>query len=209
MAGRRSMGPEPCRPRHSVECGTAVLIASLFGIWIVVPWLTGARLMPPAPHPDFYSAVIQPVGKPAAGPAAVPVIPGLHPEVLLRSLEPHGFDLSQPTERDGVFWTECRLGRNGAWYMVSLRGPTAHTVDQIVVRIEEPREPTVESGKVAFDFLAFMATVPFEGADPLAHRRWVEYQIHGGSTVMAGVQFTVVSIPAPRVRTLTLSLPAS
>lgn len=209
MAGRRSMGPDPCRPRHSVECGTAVLIASLFGIWVVVPWLTGARLMPPAPYPDFHTAVIQPSAKPIAGSSPVPVIPGLHPATVARSLEPHGFRLVEPIQRDGSFWTEYRLGRNGATYVVTLRGPTIHTVDQIVARIEEPREPDVNSGKVAFDFLAFMATVPFEGADPLAHRRWVEYRIHGGSKVMAGVRFTVVSEPAPRVRMLTLSMPGS
>jgi hypothetical protein len=121
-------------------------------------------------------------------------IPGLAPQDVYLNLEDRGFKCSEPElmgPDNEVRWT-CEKQVAQGEYLVEINSSDANSV-----RLVKAWVISRDSGRadpLAQDFLGYVATVPYEGAQPEEAKAWVERNV--GSKVSAefgGVSYTLGS----------------
>jgi hypothetical protein len=119
-------------------------------------------------------------------------IPGLTPQDVYLNLEDRGFKCSEPElmgSDNEVRWT-CEKQEPQGEYSVEINSKDANSVRFVEARVSS-NEPT-RADALARDFLGYVATIPYEGAQPEEAKAWVEQ--HVGSKVSAefgGVSYTL------------------
>lgn len=100
------------------------------------------------------------------------LIPGLVRTDVTVNLEERGFTCGSVEESDGYYSWLCQIDNDEASGFVTVYGRTLTTVDLI--------DASITAGDdVAGAILGFIATMPFEGAEPEAARGWVEATLPG------------------------------
>ncbi len=134
-------------------------------------------------------------------------IPGLSAVDVTGNLKNSGLQCAGPTStavRDVVVWT-CKGGSaNGDLayeVLITGRGPT---------RIESVNGTVFQFGAAASDtvatqFLGYLATTPYSGAQPAGAKAWVEANARGVSTSFGGVKFELTRASTGRAHFLVLS----
>jgi hypothetical protein len=119
-------------------------------------------------------------------------IPGLTPQDVYLNLENRGFKCSEPElmgPENEVRWT-CEKQEAQGEYSVEINSKDANSVRFVEARVIS-YEPA-RADALAKDFLAYVATIPYEGAQPHEAKAWVEQNV--GSKVSAefgGVSYTL------------------
>jgi len=113
-------------------------------------------------------------------PLSSPTIPGLTAADVTGNLERRGLDCTGIRIESGGTATWFCSGSAG---QVTVRGTSP-------TRIRAVNAAAFGSDRQAADFLGFVATVPYDGAQPQSARAWVESQVaSGGSTSFGGARF--------------------
>jgi hypothetical protein len=119
-------------------------------------------------------------------------IPGLTPQDVYLNLEDRGFECSEPElmgPENEVRWT-CEKQVAKGEYLAEIHSSDANSVRLLQAEVTS-FEPA-RADALAQDFLGYMATVPYEGAQPEEAKAWVERNV--GSKVSAefgGVSYTL------------------
>ena len=119
------------------------------------------------------------------------VFPGLAPEDVFQACEREGFEVSH---RPGTLQNEWTCKRE-AWpeeYEVQVFGPGPNPGEVSAVRgyfVSYGDEPQ----RLAAEFLGWVASTQYRGADPVAAKRWVGENIgrHGARTIIGGASFEI------------------
>ena len=167
---------------------------------IILGVLGGERLCsfpsPPSAPSQQTASSPQP---PATLNVARPSLPGLTSGVLRVNLEQRGLTCSGPrAERTTASWLcEGQDGANVSYRVEFLGAPTRiEYVTATVLQVgDEPDD------RLAATFLGFVATVPYDGAEPDQVRAWVEARISSGREIRIGPA-TFRLTGEPRTRSL-------
>jgi len=135
----------------------------------------------------------------------VGILPGLQPADVKINLEDRQFTcdlIFGPTDSDPYYKWECRSESANYVMLVEIWSKSLFTVDLIQSSIVQFGTPDDE---LAANFLGFMATMPFDGADPQSARNWVEVTLPTITTsgdvrnaTFGGVNFRLYGIPSAR-----------
>lgn len=149
-----------------------------------------------------------PAAAAAAIAQAVPaarVIPGMNSVDVHLNLTNRGFKREGPIQGDGYVANELRLTDVDSEMFCRIVGTDVANVTSINATFTNLGFPPERTGELAEEFLGYIASVPFTGADPQANKIWVSQNIDGGKTTVAGVSFEIHAT-TPRARTLTIEL---
>src|SRR5215212_8670026 len=131
----------------------------------------------------------EPKSKPKPEPSN---IPGLTPQDVYLSLENRGFTCSEPElmqPEDEVRWTCERQGTKGR-YLVEISSKDANSVRLLKAWVISHERARADA--LAGDFLGYVATVPYEGAQPEKAKAWVEQNVGSkASAEFGGVSYTL------------------
>ena len=131
-------------------------------------------------------------------------IPGITPADVYLPLEERGFKTEKIFDGDLGFTAVSESKFENVRHHVTSHGPNTRTVSTITL------VTTVNAGKsvepIALPIFAYLATLPYDGADPSKARQWVEQNINveGASTVIGGVKFEVLKV-GPFLRNMSIS----
>lgn len=142
-------------------------------------------------------------------PTRVASIPGSNPADIILSLEDRGFTCGSVEVWEGnedfpgdLYYRECRSSSSGYDLIVEILGYELLEVDSVQATALDYTEPF---GDLAIDFLGFMATIPYDGAEQEAARAWVEETLptiveNGDVRIMSfgGVAYSLYGIPTAR-----------
>lgn len=98
-------------------------------------------------------------------------IPGLHPADIKVNLEDREFECGDVEEGVTHYLWTCRREVSTIEFVVTFYARSLDTVDFLNAVVLQPASPAVE---IASPVLGFMATMPYDNADPDAARAWVE-----------------------------------
>jgi hypothetical protein len=141
----------------------------------------------------------KPESKPEPKPEPEPTIPGLMPVDVYGNLERQGFDCVGPDSvgPDQLWTCTSREGTNEQ--MVEIWGPDAGSVRYVeaVVLTSDANMTPILAGEL----FPHVATIPYEGAQPLRAQAWARE--HAGtaseagdaSTTIGGAKFTIYAMP--------------
>jgi hypothetical protein len=119
-------------------------------------------------------------------------IPGLTPQDVYLNLENRGFKCSEPEligPDNEVRWTCEKKGANGE-YLVEINSSDANSVRLVEAWVISD-DPARADG-LAQDFLGYVATVSYEGAQPEEAKAWVEQNVGSkASAEFGGVSYTL------------------
>jgi hypothetical protein len=119
-------------------------------------------------------------------------IPGLTPQDVYLDLENRGFKCSEPElmqPEDEVRWTCERQGDKGR-YLVEINSKDANSVRLLKAWVISHERARADA--LAGDFLGYVATVPYEGAQPEKAKAWVEQNVGSkASAKFGGVSYTL------------------
>jgi hypothetical protein len=119
-------------------------------------------------------------------------IPGLTPQDVYLDLENREFTCSEPElmqPEDEVRWTCERQGTKGR-YLVEISSKDANSVRLIKAWVISHERARADA--LAGDFLGYVATVPYEGAQPEKAKAWVEQNVGSkASAKFGGVSYTL------------------
>ena len=142
------------------------------------------------------------------------LLPGLRPEVVRANLEAKNLACELvylPSGNDPYYKWECK--REGLDYMINVEmwSKSMSTVDLIQAGIVQYGNP---DNSLSVDFLGFMATMPYDGADPQQARSWVKETLptitEKGDVreiTIGGVRFRLYGIPSARFLDIGEDLP--
>jgi hypothetical protein len=129
--------------------------------------------------------------KPEPGPAPRN-IPGLTPQEVYLNLENRDFKCSEPElmgPDNQVRWT-CEKKEANSEYLVEIDSSDANSVRLIEAWVIS-NEPA-RADALAQDFLGYVATVPYEGAQPEEAKAWVKQNVGSkASAEVGGVSYTL------------------
>lgn len=111
-----------------------------------------------------------------------PGVPGLQPvDIILPLEEDLGFTCSdleiwEPTEffPETIYYHSCELDTIEAHIFIEIHGTSLFTIDNIQANVSEFGLPYDE---IAIPFLGYIASIPYDGAEPDSARAWVEKTI--------------------------------
>jgi len=98
------------------------------------------------------------------------VIPGLAPVDVYGNLEDRGWECDGPISREPLDAFDCFL--DGSLAQVTITTTSGGDVIGLFGEVYDP---------VDYEWLAFLATAPYEGSEPDAARAWVEENVAAGS----------------------------
>lgn len=142
--------------------------------------------------PKTPAAVVE--ARPALAPAAKPnvkVIPGMTPADVYGNLAEKGFTKAGPSKVGGdAYWkltSKDAAGEN----VVGVYGPDASSVR--LIDVLSLSFTHADPDAAARDFLGYVATLPYDGADPAKARAWIEQNIsqQQATTTIGGVTFAL------------------
>ena len=117
-------------------------------------------------------------------------------------MEQKGFTCSALKKPAEVYIRDCTLDKTVIVYTVSVYGRTASTVDSVEVMANQLASPTDD---LVAPIFGFMATLPYQNAEPEAARAWVEtnlFKLGAGkkhlSAEFGGVKFDLYGEPSAR-----------
>jgi hypothetical protein len=121
--------------------------------------------------------------------AEVETIPGIAAVDLHGNLTDRGFSLDKNLSSAIKSWT-CTQKNESNMYEAIVYGRGATEITKIQATAQN--YSTGNTGKMAAEFLGFVATLPYDGATPAQSRTWVENNINSNtSTVIGGVTFEI------------------
>lgn len=171
----------------------------------------GALLAACAPAPTQAPAQAQPEATAApteaAAPAAAPVpqispvgwIPGLlSGDITSNLVARYGMDCAGPDSGlGGLIGWSCDKGAPGVgtWLHVEFIGTNVNRIEAVDATVVSDSA----NDKLAVDFLAFVASLPYDSAEPDRAQQWVRTNIaKGGETRIGGILFTLFGKPGNR-----------
>jgi hypothetical protein len=183
----------------SLACGTSAIPASK-----VVPDPTDTSSPTKVPTQTRTPLAISETG----------LLPGLQPADVKFNLQNRQFNCElafMPTDTDPYSSWECQR-KNAQYYMsVEIWSKSLDSVDLIVSSVVQFRK--ADDG-LATDFLGFMATMPFDGAEPQEARTWVGETLptitaNGDvrEATFGGIKFRLYGIPTARFLDIGEDLP--
>lgn len=144
----------------------------------------------------------QPAQATAPSAPAPALIPGLHPHDVTVNLEQRGFTCSSADQGALYFTWTCNWQEGQADATVLIYGRTLQTVDLVDSTVMQSGSPTED---IPLQILGFIATLPFDNADPANARAWVENEFpklrgigDAHETQFGGVKFRLYGIPTAR-----------
>lgn len=139
---------------------------------VVQPTQTPIPTVPPPTPTATQTVAPTPTPVPTATtPPVIGLIPGLYPADVKLNLEPRGFSCSTADKGELYFSWTCTKDVDPVKFIVIFYGRNLLTVDYLESVVLQSGEP---DDIIASDFLGFMATMPYSGAEPEAARTWVE-----------------------------------
>ncbi len=150
--------------------------------------------------------------RPDKTPAKSKYIPGLQPVDVYLNFTNKGFTLTKDLGgRDelsgGVvnFWY-CEETTSQSQSRVTVMGPSATQVESVHAMFTYSGSSASDTDKHARDFLAYVATLPYDNARPADAKVWVQSNIgKNAKTTIGGVSFELFA-NAPRARILLLQV---
>lgn len=119
-------------------------------------------------------------------PPNVHAIPGLTNADIKLNLQDRGFDCSGPELTGDTATWSCTRTSGLADLTVRYWGPSPTVVEGV------DAQSIFADDQLAAEFLGFIATLPYDGADPVAARDWVQARIgQAKSTTIGGARFTL------------------
>jgi hypothetical protein len=119
-------------------------------------------------------------------------IPGLTPQDVYLNLENKGFKCSEPElmgPDNEVRWT-CEKKEANSEYLVEIDSSDANSVRLVEAWVVSSDPARADA--LAQDFLGYVATVPYEGAQPEEAKAWVEQNVGSkASAEFGGVSYTL------------------
>ncbi|MCL4296132.1 MAG: hypothetical protein KJ077_10410 [Anaerolineae bacterium] len=157
--------------------------------------VTVAPPSPPTPTPV-------PIATEAAEVATDATIPGLEAADVIVSLEERDFTCTQAEKHEAGYysWT-CKEEAGDYSVEVNICGETLRTVDYISVYTLD----FGTNGELLSLILGFVATAPYEGAQPGEARVWVENNYRGNESheaTFGGVKYALYGEPSARSLTM-------
>lgn len=213
---RISIGPS--RPPHNPYWLRNILIAIGAGILLTCMCLCAFAVFRP-------SRTATPTAKPGAATIVVPIpsefastqspptdaevpnasanIPGLSPVDVTRNLEDRQFDCGDFNKVNDYYNWTCTYTTDQFTAQVDFTGLTVDTVDWISATVAQLSEV---SDEVAAPILGFVATMPYEGAEPETARAWVETTLptltgevgEAATNTIGGVPYKLYGPPTAR-----------
>lgn len=136
----------------------------------VTPVPPTATPIPPTRPPATPTATRLP---PTAPPVTRGNLPGLQPADVKVNLEERQFKCGSVTQGQTLYTWTCKLETAAEQFTVQIYARTLLTVDYLnVTTVKLVAAP--DDSLTAQSLLGFMATMPFDGAQPAAARTWVE-----------------------------------
>lgn len=130
------------------------------------------------------------------------VIPGLAPVDIYLSLEQKGFKTNKDFKSTGTEML-CQMASGASLLFASIKCPA--TTSSEVVAVDAVAESTQPGDSEPREFLGFIATAPYDGADPAKARAWLNGNFGGNAeTEINGVRFEL-SVTKDTVHRLRLS----
>ena len=131
-------------------------------------------------------------------------LPGLQAADIKVSLEERGFNCTQAEKfktANVYVWT-CQQETGSFLFRVDIYGETLTTVDYISATA---LDYSGSNTNLSAEFLGFIATVPYDGAEPTKAREWVSKNILGEqSTTFGQVRYEIYG--QPEAKTLTMGI---
>jgi hypothetical protein len=134
---------------------------------------------------------------------ATPVIPGMLAVDVYLNLEEKGFKTHKEFNA-GAAQMLCQKMDADGLYLVGIQCAGASKV----IAVEATVEPSTPITSDAREFLAYIATLPYDGAKPEAARSWVKSHFgQTATTQIGGVQFHLFPLPKTTAQRLIIRLP--
>lgn len=138
-----------------------------------------------------------------AGIAAAPAIPGLAAVDLHGNLTPKGFELTKNLGGVQSEW-KCQLVDGLLNYVAEAFGPSASKITSVKATVYGVSASGIDQD--AAEFLGFVASLPYDGADPAKARAWVAANVgRSAETVIGGVTFQTFA-NSPNARMLRIAV---
>jgi hypothetical protein len=120
------------------------------------------------------------------------VIPGLNPVDVYRSLEKRGFVIKK-IHKDGYSVRTCIQEMPSITFSADVAGPGTKEVDNVTATVMVDGAGKVIQAGV--EYLSFIASVPYTGADPQAAHDWVQsnFDTDSATTTIGGASFTIIA----------------
>jgi hypothetical protein len=131
-------------------------------------------------------------------------IPGIVPADIYLPLEERGFKAKKIHSKELGFTVVSTATFQSAEHNVTTSGKNTSSVKSI--SLTTMVQPGKDVAPIALQIFGYIATLPYEGSDPKAAKKWVEENIsnEGASTVIGGVKFEVIKA-GPLIRFMTIS----
>lgn len=174
--------------------GALLFLSSIAGVVISFTEQPGPLGVANAATNPPVTATVEPSPTPAPD---LEWIPGLSAYDVTVNLGKQRFDCSSPDlNNPPVTWTCGRVEEDeSAEYLVSITGNDSSHVKSVTAQmISHSTTPNaaIADGFIAADFLSSMASLPYNGADMGAAKRWVKANIgDGGETTIGAATFTL------------------
>lgn len=142
-------------------------------------------------------------GTPTEG---VRAIPGIQLADVSLNLTNKGFSKTGPTKIGSIYSTTCKQSQVGLEMICVIDGHTPSAVHRISANVLQTAFPEDQTSTVAAEFLSYVASIPFDGADTRANSDWVRDNIENGGQMTVGPVRFEIAANAPRSRILTIGI---
>lgn len=140
--------------------------------------------------------------RPTATPRIPAAVPGLWPRDVTGNMEDRGFACTDVREGELYYVWSCTRSLEAVMLQVDVYGRSLTSVDLIEATILQFNTP---DDSLSAEFLGFVSTMPYDGADPEAARAWVTNTLptlQGAGDVrtatFGGVEYQLYGIPTAR-----------
>lgn len=162
---------------------------------------TATAIVTPSPTEPVAPTTPAPTA-PATAEPQVPVIPGLAAADVTLNAEDIGMSCDMTVFDDEVEWW-CETSGPGFTFAIETSGTSPMNITTVSGNVLFDGDPS--QAEAHFDeILGWLATLPYNGADPEAARTWVESATLGDEAVFGGARLSVAG-EGTLYRTLTLS----
>lgn len=118
------------------------------------------------------------------------IIPGLTAVDVHGNMEKIGFETQKNLGSEIATWTSIKSDENGD-YKVTVTGNGPEKITSVDANYTKLSSPKME---IAAQFMQFVSSLPYTGANPEAAKAWVnDHAKKGGDTLISGVKFRITA----------------